>query len=199
MDLWLYHEKDAPNGELLRGVSQTEVDKRLKGGWKDTPTGFKKTDPDAPPPKTNEQPPEPPAAALQLEAMEDGELIEAIDDMDRQTVEKHIEARSIDRGEAVKTSELRGVLIMHVRPGIMGQTDEKDDIDPAPQPKLTNEQLRQVPSLAALKDMEPDARNARIEALTDDQLDEALKAANVQVKRNATIAAKRAGLKAYFS
>ena len=201
MDLWLYHEKDAPNGELLRGVTDAEIKSREKAGWTDTPANFKKpVDEDAAPAKENPEPRPAVKPLLQLEAMTDGEVVIAIDDMDRATVEKHLWSRSIDLGGAQTTSQLRGLLLAHVKPGAQSLMGQQNDIEPAPPATTrTSEQEQQLVSLAALKDMEPDARNARIEALTDDQLDEALKAANVQVKRNATIAAKRAGLKAYFS
>lgn len=190
--VWLYHKKQAPNGQLFDHSTNDEIKDLQSKGWKDAPFGDEPVDPPKTPTglQTNEVTPN----VVRFDDLSNGEIIIAIDDMSRSEVEAQIEARSINRGEAATTGELRAVLAMAIRPEI---ADELKNADPLP-PIHRGVEPPTPPGPTNLAEMEPEARAAAIDTMTEAQIDETLEAVDVQLHHNTGIEKKRLAVKAYF-
>lgn len=192
--VWLYHKKEAPNGTLFEGRTDGEL-ADLKGkGWKDSPAGFN------PDPQVDTNDPSPAVSPAQVtlltfDSLSDGEIVTKIDDMSRAELEAYIEAHSIDRGEAQTTSELRGALLMAIRPEAINSAHNVDT------PPVTPPSVQEPAKLGVgnLDTMDHDARLAAIDGFDEEQLKAGLTAVGVSYRANASEDSLRKALKSFYN
>ena len=180
--IWLYH-KDTPGGVLHGSATVEEIAEKRAAGWVDSPADIGSAKAGAPVSDIDA-----------LREKSDDDLINAIDDMGRSSVEAHLKA--FGRGDVpreARTSTLRGTLISLIRPAMM---IDDDDGEPMREPEAHDETSDIAGSL---DDMEALEREAFVDTMSRADLVADLKRREVRFPANAGDDRLRASLKALFT